>query len=180
MKAIGFCGLPGSGKSSSIDAIRDLGEVVTMGDVVRNEARKRCIELSDDNLGKIAKELREKHGPEILAEKCVELINNINSEVVFIDGVRSIFEVNVFKKSWKFPLIAINLDDKSRFKRLSERGRSDDPKSIEELKERDKREVGFGLEDVIDRADYIVFNNSTIEDLKRKTKEIVLEIIENY
>ena len=180
MKAIGFCGLPGSGKSSSIDAIRDLGEVVTMGDVVRNEARKRGIELNDDNLGKIARELREKHGPEILAEKCVELINNINSEVVFIDGVRSVFEVNVFKKSWKFPLIAINLDDKSRFKRLSERGRSDDPKSIEELKERDKREVGFGLEDVINRADYIVFNSSTIEDLKRKTKEIVLEIIENY
>lgn len=179
-RVIGFCGLPGSGKSTAIDAIRELGVVITMGDVIRNEARKRGLEPIDDNLGIIAKELREKHGPEIIAQKCVELINDINEDVVFIDGVRSFSEINIFRKSWKFPLIAIILDDKSRFKRLSERGRSDDPKKIEELNERDERELGFGLDDVVNKADYKISNNSTIEDLKRKTKKIVLEIIKNY
>jgi len=178
-RVIGFCGLPGSGKSTAIDAIRELGVIITMGDVIRNEAKKRGVETTDDNLGKIAKEMRENHGPKIVAEKCVELISDLNEEVIFIDGVRSFSEVNIFRKSWKFPLIAIILNDKSRFERLSERGRSDDPKKVDDLTERDERELGFGLEDVIKKADYKVSNDSTIEDLKRKVKKIVLAIIKN-
>ncbi|MFO8020614.1 MAG: dephospho-CoA kinase, partial [Promethearchaeia archaeon] len=34
MKVIGFTGLPGSGKSTAIDAVGHLGTVVTMGDVI--------------------------------------------------------------------------------------------------------------------------------------------------
>ncbi|MHA1527044.1 MAG: AAA family ATPase, partial [Promethearchaeota archaeon] len=53
MKVLGFCGLPGSGKSTIIEAIEDLGKVITMGDVIRNEAKKRKITLNDENLGTI-------------------------------------------------------------------------------------------------------------------------------
>ena len=74
MKVIGFTGLPGSGKSTAIDAIRNIGKIITMGDVIRNEARKRGTEPTGENLGKIARELREKGGDGIVAEKCVELI----------------------------------------------------------------------------------------------------------
>ena len=47
-----------------------------MGDVIRNELLKRNIEPSDDNLGYMAKKLRNEGGDEIIAEKCVELIQN--------------------------------------------------------------------------------------------------------
>ena len=67
MKVIGFCGLPGSGKSTVLKAIEDLGVILTMGDVIRNEARERKIEPTDENLGKIANELREEFGQEIIA-----------------------------------------------------------------------------------------------------------------
>ena len=49
MKIIGFCGLPGAGKTTAIESIKDLGKVITMGDVIRNELLKRNIEPSDDN-----------------------------------------------------------------------------------------------------------------------------------
>ncbi len=179
-RVIGFCGLPGSGKSTSLRSLSELGAIITMGDVIRNEAKKRGVETTDENLGKIAKELREDYGPEIIAEKCVELINALNEKVIFIDGIRSLSEVNIFRKSWKFPLIAIILDNESRFERLSERGRSDDPKEIDDLTERDERELGFGLENVIKKADYKINNDSNVETLKINTKKIVLEIIENY
>ena len=77
MKVIGFCGLPGSGKSTIIEVIEDLGKVITMGDVIRNEAKKRNTILNDENLGKIARELREIEGPNIVAEKCVEWIKEL-------------------------------------------------------------------------------------------------------
>lgn len=180
MKVIGFCGLPGSGKSKSIEAIIGLGPVITMGDVIRNEAKKRNIELTGENLGRIAKELREKCGQTIVAEKCVELIKAQNNDIIFIDGIRSMAEVNAFRREWKFPIIAIDLNDEERFKRLLLRGRSDDPKTIEELKERDKREIGFGIREVINKADYKIINNISEKKLQQKTRKLVNEIIKNY
>ncbi len=180
MKVMAICGLPGAGKSTAIDAIKDLGVVITMGDVIRKEAKKRNVEPTGENLGKIAKELREKGGPEIIAQKCVDLIKTLSTNIILIDGVRSFSEVNEFRKSWKFPLIAIKIDEKERFKRLSERARCDDPKTLEDLKKRDKREIDFGLDEVVNKADYTIMNASTIGELRKKTREIVLKIIQNY
>lgn len=180
MKVIGFCGLPGSGKSKAIEAITNLGPVITMGDVVRNEAKRRNFEQTGPNLGLIAKELREKGGPNIVAEKCVELIKSHNSDVVFVDGLRSMAEVNTFRKEWKFPIIAIELNEDERFKRLLARDRSDDPKTIEGLKERDKREKSFGIEEVINNADYKLTNDVSINKFQKKTKKIVKKIIKMY
>jgi dephospho-CoA kinase len=180
MKVIGFVGLPGSGKSEVLNAIKDLGVIITMGDVVRNEVRERNIDPSDENLGKIAQELREAFGPEIIAEKCEKLIRNLDANVIFIDGLRSNAEVKVFRKSWKFPVIAVVLDNKTRFERLSKRGRPDDPKTLEDLRERDLREISFGLKDVIDTANYKIDNTDPKIEVQKKIRELVLNIIDNY
>jgi dephospho-CoA kinase len=178
MKVIGFAGLPGSGKSTIIEAIEDLGKVITMGDVIRNEAKKRNLKPTDENLGKIAKDLRESGGPGLVAEKCVELINTLKKSIIFIDGLRSILEVKVFRKSWKFPIIAIILDEELRFRRLSERGRSDDPKTLEDLKERDNREMNFGVNNVIENSDYQFKNNIPLEEAKQAIRNLVRKVIE--
>ncbi len=180
MKVLAICGLPGAGKSTAIDAIRNLGSVIIMGDIIRNEAKKRKLEPTSENLGKIAKELRLNNGPNIIAEKCVDLINKQYNNIIFIDGLRSMAEVKVFRKHWKFPIIAIVLEEKRRFKRLFERARSDDPKSIDDLKDRDKREIEFGLEEVLNNADYTIKNDSTKEDLKERIRKLVLDLIHNY
>lgn len=178
MKIIGFCGLPGSGKTTAIEAVSDLGKVITMGDVIRNELLKRNIEPSDDNLGEMAKKLRNEGGEEIIAEKCVELIEKCGqSDVIFIDGIRSKAEVKVFKKRWKFPLIAIELNQKLRYQRIIDRARVDDSRDLIDIKERDLREIGFGLEDVIKNSDFHIYNEGSIEELKEKTRIIVLKIL---
>jgi dephospho-CoA kinase len=180
MKVLAICGLPGSGKTTALEAIEDLGTIVTMGDVVRDEVKKRNLSPSGNNIGKVAKELREEFGPAIIAEKCVELIKKKNKKLIFVDGVRSLSEHNIFRKYWKFPIIAIIVDKEKRFKHLFERNRSDDPKSLEDLKERDRREIEFGLDKVLQNADYIVHNNSSIEELKKNTRRTVLEILNTY
>ena len=180
MKVIGFCGLPGSGKSTVLKAIVDLGLIITMGDVIRNEANLRNIVPSDENLGKIALELRKIYGPEIIAEKCVNLIKKLESEVFFVDGLRSMAEVIVFRKYWKFPLIATVVDEKIRYERLSNRKRADDPNSLSEIRDRDQREIKFGLNEVIENANYKINNNLSKADVQRETRALILKIIENY
>ncbi|MHA2037303.1 MAG: AAA family ATPase [Promethearchaeota archaeon] len=180
MKILALVGLPGSGKSTAIDAIRDLGVVITMGDIVRDEAKKRNIDPTGTNLGKIAQQLRKNEGSGIIAKICVDLISKKKEKVIFIDGIRSLAEVNIFRKYWEFPIIAIIVDEKIRFRRLFKRSRSDDPKNLETLKERDVRELGFGLDKVLKEADYKINNNSTVDDLKKKTREVVMKIIKMY
>jgi dephospho-CoA kinase len=180
MKILAIVGLPGSGKTTAIEAIKDLGTVVTMGDIVRNEAKRREIEPNGINLGKIAQQLRESGGPDIIAKKCVDKIVKMKDEIIIVDGIRSLAEVNIFRKFWKFPIIAIRVEEKKRLRRLFKRSRSDDPKNLEELKERDMRELKFGLDKVIKEADYSIKNNSTIDDLKKKTRDVVLKTIQQY
>ncbi|MBD3256242.1 MAG: AAA family ATPase [Candidatus Lokiarchaeota archaeon] len=178
MDVIGFCGLPGAGKSTAIESIKDLGEVVTMGDVIRKEAKKRNLAPTDKILGKIGKELREEFGSDIIAKKCVLYIENLKSDVIFVDGVRSVEECKVFRKRWEFPLILIRMDDSKRYKNLSQRGRKDDPESLEDLRVRDQREIEYGLSELVKIVDYTILNDSTIEELKKNTREFVLKLIE--
>jgi dephospho-CoA kinase len=180
MKILAIVGLPGSGKTTAIEAISDLGIVVTMGDVVRDEAKRMNIEPSGRNLGEIAQQMRKKKGLGIIAKKCVDIIKKKKDDIVIIDGIRSLAEVNIFREFWKFPIIAVLVDEKKRLKRLFKRSRSDDPKNLEELKERDNRELNFGLDEVLEEADYKIYNNSTIDDIKKKTRDVVLKVIQSY
>lgn len=180
MKIIGFCGLPGSGKSKALDAIKEMGYIVNMGDIIRNEAEKRNLDPTDLELGKIARELREKEGLGVIAQKSIELINDLDQEIIFIDGLRSMEEILVFRKYWKFPVIAIIIDEKRRYELIKERARRDDPKSYNELRLRDNRETSFGLKKVIENADYFVTNNTSIMDLEKQVKKLVNNIIKQY
>ena len=181
MKIIGFCGLPGAGKTTAIDAIKDLGKIITMGDVIRAELTKRDIELSDENLGFIAKELRNQGGDKIIAEKCLELIDKCcQSEIIFIDGIRSKAEVDVFRNRASFPVIAIETSQHLRHERIVNRARRDDSNEVSYIKERDSREIGFGLNEVIKDADYHIYNDGNVEELKNRTRKVVLEILKSY
>jgi len=174
---IGFVGLAGAGKSSALESIKYFGKTMTMGDVIRKEVELRKLPHSSENLGMIAKDLRRLYGNDIIARKCVELIKASPSDVIFIDGLRSMSEVNIFRQIWKFPIISIIADKSIRYKRLLERGREDDSLKIEVIQERDEREIKFGLNEVIENSEYKIKNDSTIEVLQKKTIEIVQKII---
>ena len=54
----------GLGKSSVADSLKERGfYVISMGDVVRDEARLQNMELTDTNLGDLMLKLRKEMGP---------------------------------------------------------------------------------------------------------------------
>ena len=53
-----------------------------------------------------------------------------------------------------------NASADTRFNFLSERKRSDDPLTREKFEERDNREIGVGLEEIIGLADESIENNN--------------------
>jgi len=73
--------MPGSGKSTIVSALKARGlEALNLGDGVRAEAKKRNLEPTGENLGKLMLALRDKNGPGAVANLLTEQIKNSKSE----------------------------------------------------------------------------------------------------
>jgi dephospho-CoA kinase len=179
---IGIAGMPGSGKSLVVDTSLELGyEVVVMGDVVRQETIKCGFELTPQNVGKVMLELRQKEGNFVIAQKCIPKIEEKPSNKVLVDGIRSLYEANIFKEHFsKFSLVAIHASPEIRFNRLSKRHRSDDPAEWKVFNERDIRELNVGLGNVIAMAEQMIVNENSLEHTKAKIKMSLEKIEEKW
>jgi dephospho-CoA kinase len=171
-------GMPGAGKSTIASSLKEKGfPVITMGDVVREEANRQNLEPTDYNLGSLMLKLRRDLGPGAIAHlilRKMERDYNNNIDVIIIDGIRSMPEVEVLKSIGYVKLLAIHASTNTRFTYTKERARPDCPSSIQDFVVRDKRELTVGISEAIALADETLSNNDlTIEELKEKGFEII-------
>ena len=170
--------MPGAGKSTIVSKLKEQGyETFSLGDGVRSEAKRQNLEPTGENLGKLMLELRQKNGPGAIAELIKESIQNSTHEIIIIDGVRSIHEINVLKETGNVKLLAVNASPDTRFIFLSERKRSDDPLTREKFEERDNREIGVGLQEIIQLADESIENNNVTID---QMVDSAIKIFQNW
>ena len=175
MEIIGIVGLPGSGKTEISNYARGKDiPVISMGDVVRRECLDRGLEPGDYH-GEIAKKLREELGRGVIAKLTIPLVHGAmgKGNRVVIDGIRSGYEVEAFREEFgkKFKLLKIESPFELRFERIGERGR-DNPE-VETLKQRDDRELGFGLRDAMESADVGIKNVGTIGELYLEISKLI-------
>ncbi|MEM3613393.1 MAG: AAA family ATPase [Candidatus Bathyarchaeia archaeon] len=175
---VGLTGMPGAGKSVVVNVARASGyAVVVMGDEVREEARRRSLEPTPENLGRVMLELRRLEGEAVIARRCISKILEKTESKVVVDGIRSLAEVEEFKRHFpKFTLVAVYASPETRFKRLFHRQRSDDPKNWEIFRERDMRELSVGLGNAIALAEYIIINEESLEAAKKQAAMILKRI----
>ena len=178
MKRLIVCltGMPGAGKSTVAAYLKEKGfSAITMGDAVREEAKRQGLEPTDANLGRMMLKLRQDLGQGAVAHLIVrKLERDRNTGNLVIDGIRSIPEVEVLKKIGNVKLLAIHASQDTRFRHLKERGREDAPASSNEFADRDRRELSVGISEAIALADETISNNDiTIEELKERAYGIV-------
>ncbi|MEM3770615.1 MAG: AAA family ATPase [Candidatus Bathyarchaeia archaeon] len=179
---VGLAGMPGAGKSVVVNVARANGYgVVVMGDEVREEARRRGLEPTPENLGRIMLELRRLEGEAVIARRCVSKILRKTESKVVVDGIRSLAEVEEFKRHFpKFILIAVHSSPETRFKRLFHRRRSDDPRNWEIFCERDMRELSVGLGNAIAIAEYMIVNEESLEAAKKQAAKVLKRVEEKW
>jgi len=172
---VGAAGMPGSGKAVIARMAKEKGyAVVVMGDEIREETKRRGLEPTPDNVGKIMLKLREEEGTAVVAKRCIPKIAKAGADRVLVDGIRSLPEVYEFEKNFpQFVLIAVHSSPETRFGRLFRRRRSDDPDGWEVFVERDLRELRVGQGGVIAMADHMIVNEGTLEEFKAKIKEVL-------
>lgn len=181
MKIIAITGMPGSGKGTFEKEIMKIKKipVVVMREVVEEEMKKKGIKVSNRNLRNYATEIRRMHGDNIVAKKCVPIIKEIRSEILIIDGIRSLDEIDHFKKEFgdDFSLISVHASPKIRFDRLRNRGLEWDMKNWDEFVFRDRKELSWGLGSAIALGDYVVINETSIQHLEKEAYRIMNHIL---
>jgi len=95
------------------------------------------------------------------------------SDVVFLEGIRSWPEVEWTRSQIDCKLVAVVAPLKARLERIKKRGREDD--SVEHFELRDQREIEYGVAICIALADAYVLNTGTIDDALDQLDRIVWE-----
>ena len=177
MQIMGISGLPGSGKSLVSEMATDKGAImVSMGDIIREEAKKR-----GESTGETAVNLRKEYGDYIVSELTIEKIKKLREDgienPIVVDGIRSHHEVKMFKENFdNFIIVSVFANPDIRFKRLAERKREDDSQDLAGFQIRDERELNFGMGNVIALSDKLIINESDFESYREKINEFFEEI----
>ncbi|MBI4393024.1 MAG: AAA family ATPase [Euryarchaeota archaeon] len=176
MRVIGITGLPGAGKSIAAEVAKEAGvPVERMGDAVWEEVRRRGLPVTDENVSSVSDAMRKERHAAIWAERTSERLAASPAPVVVIDGIRSMAEVEYFRATLgtDFTLVAITAPDDQRMKRVLARRRADEAQDRDRFEARDRRELQWGLADVVAGAEVTLENAGDISSIKRRFKAIL-------
>jgi|SRR3989344_3728158 len=183
---IGITGRNAAGKGEVANYLKTKGFVYySLSDVIREEATKRRLEHSRANLINLGNELRKKFGPDYLAQqvnkKIKNLLKNKKNQNFVVDSIRSPYEARELTKNKRFTLVGIDAPVELRFKRLLERNRIGDAKTLEEFKQQEQREnlksdTSQQLDATFGMAKKIIVNDGSLKELHKNINNLLLEL----
>ena len=179
---VGLTGTKAGGKGEVAKILIEKGFLYSsLSDIVREEAAKRgMVNYTITDLQNIGNELRQKEGLGVLAKRVLEKTEAGKNYV--IDGIRNLGEIEELKKR-NAVIIAVDAPKEKRFEFLIKRARQSDPKTRDDFEKMEARDLGLGEENFgqqvskcMEKADYKIYNDSSLEELKKKILEIIDKI----
>ncbi|HZY70295.1 MAG TPA: AAA family ATPase [Thermoplasmata archaeon] len=178
MKLIVTVGMPGSGTDELAEVARrmDLASL-KMGDLVRDETRRRGLQLTNQNIARIATEEREKHGPGVWAQRALPKITETK---MLVYGCRSDSEVTVFRHHFgDLYVLAVYSSPEARYDRMVRRSQAQNGPGLQEFYERDRRELKWGIGNALALADGMLVNEGSLDEFRTKAREALERILED-
>lgn len=183
MIIIGITGTLGAGKGTIVNLLKEKGFLhYSARDFIVETIEKEGLEVNRDSMTLIGNRLREEHSPSYIIESLYHRAKESGKNSI-IESVRNPKEVEFLRQKEDFLLIAVDADIKIRYQRILQRKSSTDNVSFETFRQNEEREMqsndvnAQNLKSCIDKADILVDNSGTIEELKEKIEEIWKKII---
>lgn len=172
--------MPGSGKGTCTDYLAAKGyEMIHFGNIVtQDEIPRRGLELNEANEKLVREDLRAKGGKGVLAKMVIEKIENINKEVVVLDGLYSWTEYKILNEKYgkNLVLIAVYTPKNERYERLQTREYR--PLSEDEATSRDIAEIeNLEKGGPIAYSDHLIQNTGTPQDLTDQVDQLLRSIL---
>jgi len=184
---IGLVSPIGAGKGTVIEFLKGKGFFCSsLSDRIREELARRGDEITREKLLVTADQLRQSFGPAFLAEQTWQVVLGNHSARVAIDSIRSLAEVDFFKSKPGFYLVGITASRKRRFVWAKKRAREEEPLVWEDFVRVDKQDflsgdgkTGRNIPACLGKSDFLIDNDGTIDDLRRKVTDVLRQIFAN-
>jgi dephospho-CoA kinase len=180
----GLTGQMGSGKGEVVKILKSYGfRYISLSDMVREEIARLGQSVTRKETQDIGNRMRQQEGAGVLGKRVRIKIESSQEKRWVIDGIRNPAEVTELRVIRYFYLIGINVEMHLLLQRIKKRQRSTDTVSEEELKRVLEREWGIGepengqrVGDCLAMAEYVVDNNHSIENLREKVSDILINL----
>jgi dephospho-CoA kinase len=167
---VAFAGFGGAGKTTAIEYLErgGLGRRVYLGQAVLDEIARCGLEHTAEMELRVRMELRDRLGPSAFAQLRAPQIEDLvrQGSCPLVDAIFKLEEYDEVRGCGqnKSFLLAIEASFDTRSMRLA--NRANRPLTVEELRERDRKEQNdIGMPAVLAAADFIISNEGSIEDL---------------
>lgn len=178
---IGLTGKNASGKGEVAQVLKEGGfHYLSLSDLLRDELKKRGLEVVRENLIQVGNEMRQTYGGGYLADKALQQIDVDKNYIV--DSIRNPREVEVLRRLSNFRLIHVTAVPQVRFERIKSRNREGDPKTFAEFEKLEAREAKSAdpntqqLDETGRLADAEVENNASIDELRDKVRDTIRQL----
>lgn len=178
---IGLTGKNGAGKGEAAKVLQEAGFIYfSLSDVLREELKKRGLEINRDNLIETGNSLRTSGGAGVLAEKVLEKFDPEKNYIV--DSIRNPAEVVSLRRRKDFALVKVVAEAKLRFERMKARKRENDPVTydefmrIEKLEEESTDPNRQQLNQTIALANVELPNDTTLTDLAERVRVLLKDL----
>jgi len=186
-KLICIVGMTGAGKSEvSNELVKHGFSYLRFGQITIDKIKEKDLKVNEVNEKKVREGLRKEYGMGAFATlnmpKLDELLKKSN---VVIDGLYSWSEYKILKEKYGdlMSVVAVYAPPKLRYQRLQNRSiENDDKNRFRSIPEKDAKARDFAdIENIekggpIAMADFTILNTGTIDELKERVKEILIEI----
>ena len=173
---VGLTGYMGSGKGEIAKILQKRGfKYVSLSDMVREEATKRGLEHTRENLQATGNDLREKHGAGVLGMKAREAIAKEADSNWVVDGIRNPACIAELKELSDFQVLGVSAGNEILVKRLMDRKRGGLKLTRDGILEKLEKEKGVGeppegqqVKKCLENVDHFILNEGSLENLEEK------------
>jgi dephospho-CoA kinase len=181
MIVIGAVGRNGAGKDTLIDYVcrRCSVHKVSVGDIVRDIARKNGMELTRQNLHQVAQTYMSRYGQGVFMRRVIEIVDAEGWEAVGIAGVRAPNDVAVLRRRYGPGLVLVHVKVENplvRYERVRERDRPRDPDALKEFRLQERmEEQEFHISEAIKEADVVIDNDGSLTAFYDRIERFLIE-----
>ncbi len=180
---LGLVGEMAAGKTTVTDYLKTKYKAVTFrfSDMLRDVLVRLHLPENRYNLQTLSTILRQNFSEDIMSKVLALDVEKANHDLIITEGIRRPSDIVYLKNLKNFHIIAINADERVRYKRLTKRSENPDDKhkTWEQFQAEGKKESEEKIKEVARQAHFTVDNNGSKNELYKKMDEIVKKIYEN-
>lgn len=175
---VGLVGRIGCGKSTIGGHLKENYSAVELrySGILTEVLTALSIPVTRENLQTLGKTMREAFGKDVLVKAMKGKLENTDSSMIIVDGIRYPNEVEMLREFDDTILIFVDVPPEVRYDRVVKRGeRGEAGISFEEFKANEEAETEKYIDIIKGMADHVLDNTGTPEELIEKVETIMKE-----